>query len=546
MLQVLVRKGKVLFMGRGKHAQAISAKPRLGNPCYLGQALTNVPRCYILLPDAMHLKNRSGIEDNMPIGGAFRRAAEAAPVLAQGTLKDRATLLEHIASSLAADGKAIVECCQKETSYPAERVQGEFRRMLALWTTFAEVVRNGGWLEARIDAAQPDRQPMPKPDIRRMNVPVGPVVIFGSSNFPLALGVAGSDPVSALAAGCPVLVKGHPSHAGTSELLRRAIVRVIQESGFPTGVYQQLEGESYELGQALVRHPETRAVGFTGSLRGGRALYDIAAARPDPIPVYAEMGSVNPQFVFPDILAESPEAFAERLFGSVTLGNGQFCTCPGLVFVPKRAGLDVLIKRYVSLAKSAKALPMLNGGMATTFADGVTAWKRLGGVTLHVDRPCTNDFAVSPVIAQTDFDSFMTHRDGLLEEVFGPATLLVVCEELAQFNTAAAVMGGQLGASIHSESGDTQLLMLALQRFAGRIVVNGFPTGIETTHAMHHGGPYPATTHSQFTSLGQSAIRRWLRPVCFQDTPNSWLPEALQDDNPLGIPRMMDGVNAAH
>ena len=456
------------------------------------------------------------------------------------SIKERGGLLDTIADSLERSRGEIVDRCLLETGYPPERVGFEFERMIHLWRLFAGEVRLGRGLDARIDHGSPDRQPVPKPDLRSVRVAVGPVVVFGASNFPLALSVGGSDVISALGAGSPVVIKGHPSHPGTSELLGRAILRGIEDAGLDSGIFSLLQGRSHEVGLALVQHPLTRAVGFTGSLRGGRALMDAAAARPDPIPVYAEMGSVNPQFVYPKVLASDAQGFAERLFASVTMGNGQFCTCPGLVFTLEDRGCDDFVRAYQKIAGKAKAMPFLNPGIAEAYETGIANWR----------SSCQTKFYQSPqrggpALADISWDTFHAQRTALLEEVFGPATLLVRCPNPDTFIEAAKIFPGQLGASIHGTreelAADARPLLAVLQRFAGRIVINGFPTGIETAHAMHHGGPYPATSDPLHTSLGLGALARWARPVCFQNTPDGLLPDPLKEANPLSIRRLVDG-----
>lgn len=472
---------------------------------------------------------------------AFQLAHEVAPDLRSRSITELAGLLERVAESLETDRDAISHHCEEETGYPKPRVNSEFGRMVHHWRRFAEIIREGHWLEATLDKADPGRLPLPKPDLRKLRVPLGPVAVFGASNFPLALSVAGSDPLTALAVGCPVVVKGHPSHPATSELLARAILRGIEAAGFPAGTFSLLQGTSHALGEALVTHPLATAVGFTGSLRGGRALFDLAAVRPSPIPVFAEMGSVNPQFVFPSILTEDPKRFAERLFASVTMGNGQFCTCPSLIFLPAGPETESFASHYLTLANAAPPTPLLNEGIAQGYQAGLQRWASLEGVSLLTSQ----GDSTTPALGRLDFATFQKHQDTLLEEVFGPATLFVTCEDTDTFLQAAKLFPGQLGTSVHGTetalAEEAKPLLHELQRLAGRIVINGFPTGIETAHAMQHGGPYPATTNSQHTSLGLDAIHRWTRPVCYQDTPDLLLPPALQNDNPLGIPRRIDG-----
>lgn len=489
------------------------------------------------LPERFHEASGKDVDQ------ALQLAHQAAPTLRQTSLEERAHLLELIADNLESSLPIIEERCALETGYPDTRVAMEGRRMVHLWRLFAEEVRGGAWLEARIDTGEPDRLPLPKPDLRSMRMAIGPVVIFGASNFPLALSVAGSDPISALGAGCPVVVKGHPSHPGTSEWLGRAILDGIQAAGFPEGTFSMLQGKGHDVGTALVTHPNTRAVGFTGSLRGGRALMDLAAGRLDPIPVYAEMGSVNPQFVYPDILANDAEGLAERLFASVTMGNGQFCTCPSIVFLPRSKDADRFLDTYHERVIETPAAPLLNTCIAIAYRQGLDRWETIPGLTVRHRGP-TEEAAFGVL----DAHHFLDQREVLLEEVFGPASLFVLCEDQDEFPTLAEAFPGQLGASIHGTDKDLQevsALLNELHRFAGRIVINGFPTGIETCHAMHHGGPYPATSDPLHTSLGLAALARWARPVSFQNTPTTLLPEALQDENPLGIPRLLNGRHSA-
>ncbi|NCF89069.1 MAG: aldehyde dehydrogenase family protein [Verrucomicrobiaceae bacterium] len=474
------------------------------------------------------------------VNTALELAEAHADTLRFLSILERARLVELIGDSVERSRHQIEERCLLETGYPSERVGMEFERMIHLWKVFANEVRLGHSLDARIDHSDPDRQPMPKPDLRSMRVAVGSVVVFGASNFPLALSVGGSDVISALGAGCPVVVKGHPSHPGTSELLGRAVLRGIQDAGLPSGIFSLIQGRAHEVGLALAKHPFTRAVGFTGSLRGGRALMDAASSRPDPIPVYAEMGSVNPQFVFPEILTADAEGFAKQLFASVTMGNGQFCTCPGVIVVPDGADCDAFVRAYQKIISNSGAMPFLNPGIAEAYEAGVADWRTSCQAKLHRSPQRSG-----PVLAEVSWEMFLAHRKALLEEVFGPSTVLIRCPNPDAFLEAAKMLPGQLGASIHGTKDEltsvAKPLLAALQRFAGRIVINGFPTGIETAYAMQHGGPYPATSDPLHTSLGLAALARWARPVCFQNVPEELLPDALKEANPLGIRRLVEG-----
>ncbi len=479
------------------------------------------------------------------IDAALQLAKSAAPELAASTGERRKELLDAVADALEADADAIKPRVIAETGYPAARADGEFARTVMQLRLFGRVAAEGSWVEARIDTAIPDRQPLPKPDLRRLRVPVGPVVIFGASNFPLAISVAGGDPASALAAGCPIVTKGHPSHPGSSELVARAVLRGVAAAGFPEGTFSMLQGATNDTGRLLVEHPEARAVAFTGSLRGGRALFDIAAARPVPIPVYAEMGSVNPQFVLPGKLAADPAAFAEGLFGSITLGNGQFCTCPSIVFVPEGEALDAMLARLLELVGESRGAPLLNPGIASAFEAGTAAWADVAGLEV-IGKGSLQAAAVgaAPVVAKIALADFTARRGVLSDEVFGPSTLLVTCPGPEAYPAAAALFGGQLGASVHGTDAELAAageLVSALAAFSGRVCFNNFPTGIEVCDSVHHGGPYPATTDAGHTSIGTAGITRWARPVSYQNAPDALLPPALQNANPLGLMRLVDG-----
>ena len=479
------------------------------------------------------------------IDAALSAAAVAAEELKCFPGERIAALLEAIAGVLEGKREEIVERCRLETGYSPERVIGEFGRMVDGMRMFARVAREGSWLDVRIDHGDPSRQPFPKPDLRKMNVPIGPVVVFGASNFPLALSVAGSDVASAIAAGCPVVVKAHPSHPGTSELLAGAIDQVARAEEFPEGTFAMLQGASNEVGQALVEHPEVRAVAFTGSNSGGRAIFDLAARREVPVPVYAEMGSVNPQFVFPHMLAEHAAVFAQRLFAAATNGNGQFCTNPGLVFVCGEA--EAFRQAYSARVREHAGAAMLNSRTLAAFDRAVEKWRRVEGLELvetgQVPREAIGASAIVARISLRDFEQSV----GLLqEEVFGPVTLLIECPSTLEFKPVARRLGGQLGASVHGTDKDlagreAHELVQFLSGMAGRVLVNGFPTGLEACDALHHGGPYPATTDPHWTSVGTAAISRFGRPVAFQDVPDELLPDALKDPNPLGLARRVDG-----
>jgi NADP-dependent aldehyde dehydrogenase len=466
---------------------------------------------------------------------AFRAASPTA----------RAGFLDRIAEEILALGDELIDRARRETALAVDRLTGERMRTVNQLRLFAEVVREGSWVEARLDRAQPARQPAPRPDLRRMLIPIGPVAVFAASNFPFAFSVAGGDTASALAAGCPVVVKAHPAHPGTSEMVARAIARAASETGMPAGVFGLLHGRSHDVGLNLVRDPRMRAVGFTGSLSGGRALFDAAAAREAPIPVYAEMGSVNPVFVLPGAAASRADALAEGLKGSVTLGVGQFCTNPGLIVGLGDEHLRALTDRLSGLMAAAPPGMMLYPGLRDAYVAGLAALGAIEGVRV-VNSASAPDAAKNEAVATlfaTDARTFL--RDERLgEELFGPSTVVVECAAMAELEAVARRLGGHLTATIHGtaeELAEYAWLVALLEDRVGRLIFNGYPTGVEVSPAMHHGGPYPATTDARATSVGTAAIQRFARPVCYQNFPSAALPVELQDANRRGIWRLVDG-----
>jgi 2,5-dioxopentanoate dehydrogenase len=443
-----------------------------------------------------------------------------------------ATFLERIGDGITAIGDQLISTCAEETALSVDRLIGERARTVNQLRMFAGLVRERSWIDARIDTALPDRRPVPKPDLRRMLLPLGPVAVFGASNFPLAFSVAGGDTASALAAGCPVIVKPHPGHPKTSNLVASAVSNAVRDCQMPEGVFAMVEDTSVEIGLELVRHPLVQAVGFTGSTRAGRALFDAANSRPEPIPVFAEMGSLNPLFVLPAALEKRWEKIAVGLTGSVSLGVGQFCTKPGLVLAQQSSTLIQFASRLGEEFSKIPKGPMLNESITKRFADSLASVKTFiqkeGGAYLLV----------------TDGNTF-SEEQALHEEIFGPATLLVKCENADELIELASELDGQLTATIHAEPEDEKLagrLLHVLQQKAGRIVWNSYPTGVEVCSSMHHGGPYPATTDSRFTSVGTAAICRFARPVCYQGVPQELLPVELQDANSRKIWRMVNGT----
>ncbi len=479
------------------------------------------------------------------INQALAAAANAAEPYRHATPEARAAFLERIGEEIMALGDQLLEAAHTETALPiAARLAGERARTVNQLKMFAELIREGSWVEARIDRAIPDRQPIPKPDLRRILIPLGPVVVFAASNFPLAFSVAGGDTASALAAGCPVVVKAHPAHPATSDLVGQAIAKAAQATGMPAGVFSLVHGTSNDVGAALVKHPQTQAVGFTGSLRAGRALFDLAAARPAPIPVYAEMGSTNPVFLLPGALRERAEAIAEGLKNSVTLGVGQFCTCPGLAVGVRDENFALFSARLNELMSGAAPGVMLYPGIRNAFETGVTTLSAIGGVaTVRSASPANAENAeAAPTVFTTDAATFAKNH-ALGEEVFGPATVVIDCASVEEMKQIAENLEGHLTATIHGTAEDLReyaWLVAILERKAGRVLFNGFPTGVEVCPSMQHGGPYPATTDSRTTSVGTAAIQRFARPVCYQNFPDEALPAELQNTNPRGIWRLVD------
>jgi NADP-dependent aldehyde dehydrogenase len=410
---------------------------------------------------------------------------------------------------------------------------------------FAELVRDGSWVQASIDTALPERVTLPRPDIRRMLIPVGPVAVFGASNFPLAFSVAGGDTISALAAGNPVIVKAHPAHPGTSELVAGAIVQAIKSAAIPSGIFSLLHGARSRVSIDLVTHPQIKAVGFTGSATAGRALFDAAARRPEPISVYAEMGSVNPLFVLPGALGRGPEGLASGIFHSVNLGVGQFCTKPGLVVGMDGPQLKQLRELLASMFSTACPGTMLYSGMRNVFEKRLATASNAPGVVAHVatqPRKAERTEA-TPAILATDAATWLSN-EALREELFGPVTISVACGSHDELLRVAKQIQGSLTATIHGTPEDLEKysdLITVLRMKAGRLIFNGYPTGVEVSHAMHHGGPFPATLDPKFTSVGTAAIYRFARPICYQDFPQTLLPSELQNDNPRKLWRTVNG-----
>lgn len=476
---------------------------------------------------------------------ACQQAAAAFPVYRKLSGEAKAQFLDRIADEIMALGPELLERANLETALPIARLTGERGRTTNQLRLFAQYLREGSWVDARIDSAQPDRQPLPRPDLRQMLIPLGPVGIFGASNFPLAFSVAGGDTASALAAGCPVVVKAHPAHPGTSDLVGKAIRKAVEASGLPEGVFQMVQGTGVAVGMAIVEHPQIKAIGFTGSYRGGKAIYDAAVRRPEPIPVYAEMGSTNPVFFLPAILKQKGLDLAKAYVDSVTLGVGQFCTNPGLAIVKQSDGGDAFISQARLAMTQTKPTPMLTKGIYQAYTSGIEKLNSVSRVLIASKSDTVADgfAAAQPTLLSTTADVLLENPE-LTEEVFGPSSLMVTADTKEEMLAVANGLEGHLTATVYGtpdELLEYAELLEILEQKVGRVLINGFPTGVEVSHAMTHGGPFPATTDVRSTSVGTNAIRRFARPVCYQNFPDVLLPDALKADNPLGIHRLVDG-----
>lgn len=484
--------------------------------------------------------------DEQHVDQACTLAWAAFDAYRETTLADRAALLETIASHIEALGDELIERACAETGLPRARIDGECGRTCGQLRAFARTVRLGEWLGVRVDTAQPQRQPLPRADLRQRHIALGPVAVFGASNFPLAFSVAGGDTASALAAGCPVIVKAHNAHPGTSELVGRAIARAVKDCGLPEGVFSLLYGAGNEMGIALVRDPRIRAVGFTGSRSGGIALCQAAQARPEPIPVYAEMSSINPVYLFPAALEARSEALAEGFVASLTQGAGQFCTNPGLMIALQGAALDRFIQSASERLSRCPSQTMLTPGIFSAYETGLKTLAQHAHIAAK-GLPATGPNQGQAHLFVTQAEAFLNNQH-LQAEVFGAASLVVQCRDVEQMHQVSEHLEGQLTATLHMDDHDlpqARALLPVLERKAGRLLVNGWPTGVEVCDAMVHGGPFPATSDARSTSVGTAAILRFLRPVCYQDFPDTLLPTALQHDNPLRLRRLLDGQREA-
>ncbi len=497
------------------------------------------PRTGRTLEPAYGLGNRDDVARAARLAdAAFATYRETGP-------KERSAFLEQVADNIDALGDDLVERVQLETGIVEPRVRGELARTTNQLRLFAQVVRDGSWVGARLDTALPDRTPLPRPDIRQRKIPVGPVAVFGASNFPLAFSVAGGDTAAALAAGCPVVVKAHSAHPGTSELVAGAITQAVAQHGLPEGVFSMVFGADREVGITLVSDPHIKAVGFTGSRTGGVALMAAAAARPVPIPVYAEMSSINPVFLMPGALAANAEGLGVAFTESLLTGVGQLCTNPGLVFAVDGPWLDRFVSAAGAAVSGCSALPMLNPGIHDSYVEGVARLDGLAEVSQVASGQEAGDLAAPgrAHLFSTTGEAFMA-EPAMHEEVFGASSLVVRLKDVSEFVDVAKALEGQLTATIHAVEDDFDVaapLVPVLEDKAGRIIFNGWPTGVEVGHAMVHGGPFPATTDGRSTSVGTLAIERFLRPVAYQNVPADLLPAAVDTANSLGLWRQVDG-----
>lgn len=458
------------------------------------------------------------------------------------SIKQRAGFMKAIAVELEAAGDELIQAAMRETNLPEARLRNERARTIFQLNSYADACEKGEWLEARIDTAIPDKNP-PKPDIRKMLVPLGPVVVFGSSNFPFAYSTAGGDTACAFAAGCPVIIKAHPAHPQTSELAAQAIFKAVEKCKMPKGIFAHVHGVSFDVGKALVMHPHTKAVGFTGSYLGGKQLYDWANQRKEPIPVFSEMGSINPVFLLPEKLKSSPADIAKIYAGSITLGVGQFCTNPGLIIGIDGDDLNAFIDELGIAVKQIAPGTMLHPGIAKAYKENRGSALSQPDVTLVAEsaNPVKENEG-TPTIASAHGQAFL-NNPVLHKEVFGPYSLVIRCKDVNEMVTVTERLEGQLTATLMATENDIKnnyKLIEVVKNICGRFILNGVPTGVEVCLSMHHGGPFPATTDSRFTSVGADGIKRFARPICLQNWPNSLLPDELKDENPLGIWRTVN------
>lgn len=477
------------------------------------------------------------------IDDALKLATEAFKTFKTSSGTQKSLFLNAIADEILALDELLLSVYCTESGLPKKRALSERARTIFQLRTFANLVAEGSWLEAVIDYGKPERTPLPKPDLRKINIPIGPIAVFGASNFPLAYSTAGGDTASALASGCPVLVKSHPMHSGTGELVASAIIKATEKTGMPNGVFSNLNSSGIEVGEYLVKHPQVKAIGFTGSITGGRALFNAAAQRKEPIPVFAEMGSINPVVILPEALKENNKKIASDYADSITLDTGQFCTNPGLIVSIESEELEVFINHLSDEIAKKQPTCMLHPNINNAFEANKLNTLNQKQIKLVAEfNGNVKDNYAKPTVVTVDGLSFLKNPI-LHREVFGPFSMLVKCKDINELETVINGLEGQLTGTIMASSEEAQrysFIIDALKNKVGRLIYNGVPTGVEVCDAMVHGGPYPATTDSRFTAVGVNSIKRWVRPFSYQNWPNALLPDALKDENPLGIKRKVN------
>ena len=502
-----------------------------------GQLKAINPATNTEIEPAFGLANAADVEQACELArAAFDHYRETTP-------EQRAVFLETIADEILALGTSLIERAHQETGLPIARLEGERGRTMNQLRLFAKMVRDGYYLNATLDSALPERTP-PRPDLRMRKIAIGPVAVFGASNFPLAFSVAGGDTASALAAGCPVVVKAHSAHLGTSESVAQAIQTAAAKCHMPEGVFSCLIGDGRQIGQSLVSHAAIKAVGFTGSRQGGIALMRTAAQRHEPIPVYAEMSSINPVFLMPSALAARSTQIAQGFVESLTLGAGQFCTNPGLVIAVDSTDLENFITTAANALEAKAAATMLTPGIHQAYVKGTAQLESIAGVNKVAEGQAGGSACAAQARLSSCTAPQFLNTAALSEEIFGPSSLIIRCADLDEMHAIAEFIEGQLTATVHANEADYELvkpLLPVLERKAGRILFNGFPTGVEVSHAMVHGGPFPSTSDSRTTSVGATAIDRFIRPVCYQELPAALTPASLQQDNPWAVPRIVNG-----
>lgn len=520
-----------MIQGKNYLGNELSAEGTVSFKTFSPVSLQKLPELFV---------QATAAETDLAVG----KAQQAYSVYKRKSGKEKATFLKAIADEIEALGKVLIERACAESCLPEGRITGERGRTVNQLRLFASVLEEGSWVEASIDTALPTRLPAPRPDIRKMLQPVGPVVVFTASNFPLAFSTAGGDTASALAAGNPVIVKAHPYHAGTNELVAGAIVRAAQKTGMPDGVFSSLNAIDFSVGQQLVLHPEVKSVAFTGSFQGGKSLFELAQKREEPIPVFAEMGSVNPVVLLPEKVKTDSGKLAATLASSINLGAGQFCTNPGVLIALKSEETELLKSELAEQISKLKPERMLHQNISKNFELKTAHFFGNQEVAKFAESTeAASELKGQPVVASVSGKDFIKNPD-LAEEIFGPFSLLIECDGTNELTQVLKAFKGQLTASVMGTSGDIlqfRSQIEILQEVVGRLIFNGVPTGVEVSYSMQHGGPFPATTDSRFTSVGVDAIKRFVRPVAFQDAPESYLPDELKDANPLNIWRRIDG-----